>query len=344
MKVVRLFCMACCLMLCPLAAQAAPHLFNVGLRQLSVPYPPTTSNILGSIWFPTAEEPHSIAMGPYKLNVAKDASIQDGKHRLVVISHGSGGSHLGHRDTAMFLAQHGDIVVSVLHPQNNFLDNSAEGTSANWINRPQHITRVLDFLLTSSRYAQYIDADRIAVLGHSAGGYTAMALAGGVPDLSILEAHCREHGEDVLCGSPDSQSLSRITNLPTPQAPATNQRLDNLYDPRIKAAILMAPVGVFFNYDGALNAVSVPICIFRAEKDNFLHYPYHAEAIRQHLHVPCEYMVVPNAGHYSFLTPFPPEAAARAGTVAEDPPGFDRARFHSRLNERIYTFLSRTLD
>jgi hypothetical protein len=45
--------------------------------------------------------------------------------------------------------------------------------------------------------------------------------------------------------------------------------------------VLLAPVGALFNGKESLTKVNVPIRIYRAEKDQVLSYPYHAEAITQ---------------------------------------------------------------
>ena len=142
---------------------------NVGIRFISVDFPPTKSEIKGIIWYPTLEKAQKIKLGPFNLEVAKNAQIEDGRYSLVVISHGSQGSHLGHRDTAEYLAKRGFIVVSVLHPKNNYLDDSAGRTIENWINRPRHISTVLDSILTEGDLSKYINKDEIAVIGHSAG-------------------------------------------------------------------------------------------------------------------------------------------------------------------------------
>lgn len=57
-----------------------------------------------------------------------------------------------------------------------------------------------------------------------------------------------------------------------------------------------------------------------------------------------EYVVVPGAGHYAFLAPFPPELKQKIGSPAEDPPGFDRAAFHSRLNAELLAFFAKYLS
>ncbi len=92
--------------------------------------------------------------------------------------------------------------------------------------------------------------------------------------------------------------------------------IKNTDDARIKAAVLMAPVGVLFNDDRSLLNVNVPLRIYRAEKDSVLRYPYHAEFLQNKLFIKPEYIVVKNAGHYVFITPIPDPMKNKVGKVA----------------------------
>ena len=123
----------------------------------------------------------------------------------------------------------------------------------------------------------------------------------------------------------------------------TSHPIYNLYDPRIKAAILLAPLGVLFKDKKSLSKVKAPIRIYRAEEDEVLRYPYHAESIRQKLTIIPEYTIVKNSGHYSFLSPFPNSIKNEIGVPAKDPEGFDRIQFHKKMNEEIVVFLSKSL-
>jgi predicted dienelactone hydrolase len=315
---------------------------NVGIRQISVNYPSTKSEIKGLVWYPTLKKTQKAKLGPFELEVAKDAKIKIGKYGLIVISHGSQGSHLGHRDTAIYLAMRGYIVISVLHPKNNYLDDSSGRTNENWVNRPRHISKVLDSILNDSEYKSFIDEDKIAIIGHSAGGYTALSLVGGVPDTANISMHCSKNSDDSeLCGG--HSFFSKIKNFFSSQNTEDSHIIQNTHDHRMKSAVLLAPLGVLFRGKPSLSNVKVPLRIYRAEKDEVLRYPYHAESIRQKLTAKPEYSVVKNAGHYSFLSPFPESIKQRVGVVAEDPNGFDRIEFHSTMNQEIFEFLSKSL-
>jgi hypothetical protein len=71
--------------------------------------------------------------------------------------------------------------------------------------------------------------------------------------------------------------------------------------------------------------------------------PWHVERVRALLpHAP-EYVVVEGAGHFAFISPFPPALIGTVGPPAQDPPGFDREEFQARLEAEVCQFLARVL-
>jgi len=53
---------------------------------------------------------------------------------------------------------------------------------------------------------------------------------------------------------------------------------------------------------------------------------------------------IENAGHYSFLSPFPAKMKTPNFLPSTDPAGFDREKFHSQLPTDILDFLNNELN
>lgn len=262
---------------------------------------------------PAAERP--ARLGPYDASLATDAAVAEGTFPLVVVSHGTGGSPLVYRALAAHLARRGFVVACPEHPRNNRDDDSLGGTDTILERRPRDVCRAIDRVLADDALGPHVDAGRIAMIGHSLGGYTALALAGGRPSARPHET-----------------------------ADERPRALDVRPDPRVRALVLLAPATPWFMADGALRDVRLPILMLTAERD--AHAPAWfgqivtrgvADASR------VTHRVVPNAGHFAFLTPFPPALTRPEFPPSQDPPGFDRAAFQAEMHVEIETFLRTVL-
>jgi len=258
------------------------------------------------VQYPTNESSAPITFGPYTMDVCINGKLLEGKFPLVVISHGNGGSNLLYRTISTHLAKNGFIVALVEHYGNNRNNNELENTEENLILRPKHISLTIDKLISDSLFGKHIIADKVAVIGHSMGGYTALALAGGIP-------RTRE-----------------------------GKIIETISDQRIKTIVLLAPgAGWFMN---GLDNVTIPILMLTAEHDQITP-AWNAETVLKS--IPDKSLVtfrqIANAGHFSFLSPFPKLMRNSKFLPSTDPEGFEREKFHIQLPKEILAYLNEKL-
>ena len=290
------------------------RIVNVGCRTASA-----TDDVQGAsvpLWFlyPTRSAAQARRFGPYPLDVATDAPIEGEHLPLAVISHGTGGSPWVYRDLAAHLARAGFVVALIEHPGNNRRDDRLSGTAANLANRPRHVRLCLDAAFADAAVGPHLSPDGVALIGHSMGGYTALAVAGGRP-----------------------------TSMPHESPDDLAHRVDVTPDPRVRALVLFAPALVWFcAEDDALSDVDVPVLLFTAGDDE-LAPGLNSEVVLRGVRDPqrVEHRVVEGGGHYAFLSPFPAAMCDPSFAPSQDPPGFDRAAFHRVMNAEVVTFLRR---
>ncbi|MCL2429340.1 MAG: dienelactone hydrolase [Alphaproteobacteria bacterium] len=302
----------------------------VGFETATVPDPGDQPLEVG-IWYPSKAPSSAQPLGLFTQTVAANAQLSGNGLPLILISHGSGGSFEGHYDTALALAQAGFVVASVTHTGNNYRDDSRFSHVAD---RPRHIIRVLDYMLGAWPAHGQIDRARIGVFGFSAGGFTALVLIGGVPDLSRERVFCAAHEkDDWTCGQ------LRARNIPLTPPTASVW----LHDERIRAAVIAAPaLGTTFTPAGLAN-VTVPIQLWRAADDHILAHPYYAQAVYDALPTKPDYRVVAHADHFDFLAPCSDRLAHYVPAICKSESGFDRAAFHRGFDAAIVAFFEKQL-
>ena len=314
---------------------------TVGFRQLKVDDPliPGTP-IPVAIWYPADGKSETFKTGPFVMDVALGAPPISGKHPLIVISHGTGGSNMGHSDFALALAKHGYVVAAPEHRHDNYRDTSGVGTAIVWAGRPKDMAQTITALLEDPQLGPVIAPDRIGAIGMSAGGYTVLALIGAQADMSNLVTHCKQVMDDPGFCKYREQTLNQNSGR---TARPVAEALPNAYDSRIKAAILLAPVVALFD-DDAIRNIKIPVRLYAAGKDEILAPRYHAERLRALLAGNnLEYVAVENAGHFSFVAPFPAELIGKVGGADYDPPGFDRTAWHAKAANDVVDFFNRQL-
>jgi predicted dienelactone hydrolase len=322
-----------------LTAMTSALASQVGWTQLELPGPtPRSAGTLVVLYYPTQAKAREIPMGPFTPRAAPQAAPESGIRGLILVSHGLRGSELGHSRIAEALAANGYLVAALRHPGDNWQDSTlfTQTPELYFRERPRQVSRVIDALLADPVWKDRIPRDakgpKIGAFGHSAGGYSVVALAGGEPDTARLAQHCQgeEAKEDpIFC------STGRHDRPDPPKDPRP------LKDPRVRAVAALAPMGVLFSAT-SLAKVDIPMVVYAGENDRWLVPRFHAQWIVRN--VPgAEYRPVPNAWHFAFMdTPNMP-IPTPDGDIRDDPPGFDRAAFLRTLGAELTAFFDRTM-
>jgi predicted dienelactone hydrolase len=180
------------------------------------------------------------------------------------------------------------------------------------------------------------------MFGHSAGGFTALVVAGGEPDFGPGRERCQKRPQSWECRYLREHGLDLDKRSTTPQAAW-------LHDTRVKALVIAAPCcGWSFEPDG-LSKVKVPIQLWAAEEDSIVEDS--PATIARLLPEKPEVHKASKAGHLSFLAPWNWQLSALMTVmswsgglnICADQTGFDRRAFHKDFNAAVAAFFSKAL-
>jgi predicted dienelactone hydrolase len=190
---------------------------------------------------------------------------------LVVISHGFGANRKFSEYLARHLASHGVTVAAIEHPGSNLTSVNSASASGNladlmpaseFLDRPKDVTFLLNELAKlNSQPGQLqgkLNTEKVTVIGHSLGGYTALALVGGELDLKDLRQYCQN---SLTFGESPGDWLQCTA------APLGDRKIQ-LKDERVKSAIALNPlVGKLFGKNG-LSKITNPVLILSGTEDS----------------------------------------------------------------------------
>lgn len=337
------------LLSCLLSLAAAWAQAGVGFTEL----PGLKNDGPVTLYYPSSGEDKPLTRGKFTLNLAWQGQAVRGNGRLVVISHGSGGAPWVHADLARNLVEAGFIVAMPEHRADNYKDASTPGPES-WKQRPAEVSRTIDAVAQDARFAPLLSLDKVGMYGMSAGGHTALSLAGGRWSPALFKQHCEAHiAEDF------PTCVGLITRLrgnfldglkKTVALGVIRQRFDDATwythnDPRIQAIVAGVPAAADFDV-ASLATPRVPLGLITAGQDKWLAPRFHSGPILAAC-TPCELIAdLPTAGHGALLSPPPPIAVLDriSAELLGDPPGFDRAGLMPAVDRKITAFFRKHLQ
>lgn len=356
---------------------AWPGPYAVGTREVTVPQP--GRELSATVWYPALDPGEDAEAGSYRYGILRleggalhDAApdLQHGPYPLVVFSHGSGGFRLQSLYFVEHLASYGFVVIAADHPGNTLADtllfgNVPGGIVDNYAYRPLDVLAQIDFMAGQAAeggpFTGLVDVERVAVAGHSFGGFTALAAAGARLDFGALREWCADPTFTTLApSSPEPADLTasqaahvrtlvcflqdadgRVAELRGLDAPPDGPWPPTT-DPRIGAVIALAPWNApIFGAEG-LATVEVPAMIMVGSADSTTYPPRDAYAAYAGVSSPDRHLVVfENGEHLLFANACTPLMEAAAFDRCSDLV-WDMDRVHDLINHMATAFLLST--
>jgi predicted dienelactone hydrolase len=268
-----------------------------------------------TVWYPAVdgakEEP--LDMGPpgHPLflagHAAQEAAFAPGRHPVVLLSHGFGGTARMMSWFGTELARAGYVVVSVNHPGNNGMGPMTAAGAAMWWERAEDLKAAFAAVRKDGVIAAHIDPTRLGVAGFSAGGFTAFLLAGARTDIPRLKAFCDSHPDDGVCKpqkeAPDISGPAlyhKAYDDPAIKAQIAHAGDDHSI-PGVKAVFTLAPALVQAIAPDSFVRIRVPTAIIVGDSDKVAEPVTNADiAVKA---IPGATITrLPGVGHYDFLS------------------------------------------
>jgi predicted dienelactone hydrolase len=305
-----------------------------------------------TLWYPASAPEQEVDIGPPGAPIfisgrtAADAPFADGaRHPLILVSHGFGGTARQMTWLATALARAGYVVVGVDHPGTNGIDGvTAEGAYAPW-ERAGDLKAALDAVLADPALAAHIDTDRIGVAGFSLGGFTSLLEVGARADFEHLRAFCTGPDRDAICNPqleyPHPMQAEQ-TAAERAMAPLIAREHADLHDPRVKAAFLIAPAAIEGQDFASLGRITAPVAIALGDADPIAPPKTNGELAAKLVHR-ATIDILPNVGHYDFLSECGDAGHTYARPYCTDAPGVSRAATHERVERDAVAFFDKQL-
>jgi len=303
-----------------------------------------------TVYYPSTDPAKTVKRGPFTFELAWQGAPARGNGRLIVVSHGSGGSPWVHETLAQTLVGDGFVVAMPEHRGDNYKDHGTPGPES-WKLRPIEVSHAIDLVGQDPRFRPLLELDRVGLYGMSAGGHTALTLAGGRWSPASFTRHCEAHiAEDFPACVGLASSLRGNFLDGTKETIAlwviryrfSDATWQTYTDPRIAAIVAGVPYAADFDM-ASLAAPRVPLALVTARHDRWLAPRFHGDAVLAAC-ASCQRLAdFATGGHGALLSPLPPGLSGILGDLLNDPPGFDRAAEVPPVDRKISAYFTKHL-
>jgi predicted dienelactone hydrolase len=273
----------------PFHAPDAPGPWHTGVTTLTFT-DARNKALTVEVWYPTdsTADPDPYPEIPFTGTAIRDADPAAGPFPVVAFSHGNAGIRYQSIFLTEYLATHGFVVVAPDHPRNTLLDFDADALVEVALERPGDVVSAVDevFALSATDdpiFAGLVQTDRYGMSGHSFGGWTTLAVAGGVTDWPAFRDFCAQNAGYDLCGI-DVPDDAVIADAP---------------DPRAVAALPMAPAG-WYSFGATGLSTLAPALLMGGEHDEDETLDHEILPLYDRMPSPKALATIAGAGHYAF--------------------------------------------
>lgn len=291
------------------------------------------------VWYPaTAGATRLLGQNAlfYGHHVRPDAPAAEGAHPVVALSHGSGGNAAALGWLAGRIAAAGFVVVAPNHPGTMSRDSDPHRTPLVW-ERTGDVTAALDAVAGSDLGA---DLARVAAVGFSLGGHTALAAAGVRVSKPAFIAYCERFPDRIDCGWMNAAGVDFAA------IDARRYEAD-LRDGRIDAVAAIDGALPLAMTEESLRALETPALLVNLGVPEDVPNGMRLDGVAARM-PQATYLAVPGAHHFHALAEcslLGKLVIALAGddAICSDAGGRDRGTVHAELASAVTSFLLESL-
>ncbi|MFL0801825.1 MAG: hypothetical protein K6L80_15340 [Agarilytica sp.] len=284
-----------------------------------------------TLWYPKQSETECVSRSGSDICLSSEAK----KDQVFILSPGMMGSALEYQWIGTALSSLGFVVVGVSHYSESWIYgresiNPKEAMKI-W-NRPLDVSFVIDqFQSGDALLVAGINWDNVTAIGHSAGGYTGLALAGAKLLKGGIFDYCQSDKSE------SDKSCNYINGLTAP--PESSGAGGDFSDERVKRLILLDPALGPGISPRSIKSISLPVLIFGSEDNDFFLYRYYAPFYSKNIRGSKLINLNDGEGHFVYLNECDNKIVKQGIPLCRDREGVDRGVVHNKIIQEIFSYI-----